>query len=255
MRHPTAIPEMRWGSAPELVGPRHVYRVRRLVRLLADSLPGGHVLDAGCGAGTATILLAQRGYRITAIDASPEFVAHTRHRAAEAGCDGLVEARVGNIEELRLPQGTFDGAVCGEVLEHLPDDLAGARAIASALRSGGTLAATVPAGKASYDWLDAWAGHQRRYDESDLQSLLGAAGLEVEILRRWGFPFMTLYERFIQRPGLARAGRPGGSGSAIARLARSGLSSTVLAALFRIDELFEGHTARGTGLLTLARKP
>src|SRR5436309_243936 len=89
---------MRWGEAPELIGPRHAYRVRRLARLFQQAVPGGHVLDAGCGAGRLTELLAQRGYRVTAVEASPEFVDYVRERVARAGLASRVEVRLGDLE-------------------------------------------------------------------------------------------------------------------------------------------------------------
>ena len=49
------------GQRPGLSGPRHFYRVERLAATLRAALPRGHVLDAGCGAGTLTIALARAG--------------------------------------------------------------------------------------------------------------------------------------------------------------------------------------------------
>ena len=47
-------------------------------------LSGARVLDIGCGAGRTTAALAQRGYRVTAIDYSPDMVAATRSRGLDA---------------------------------------------------------------------------------------------------------------------------------------------------------------------------
>jgi SAM-dependent methyltransferase len=250
-----SIPPMVWGSAPELLGPRHTYRVDRLARCLAAGVQRGTILDAGCGAGTLTDRLLRMGYRVVAIDDSPEFVAHTQARAQRAGFADRLRAQRGDLQSIDLEPGTLDGIVCGDVLEHLPDDASAVRAMARALKPGGVLALTVPAGAASYDWLDAWAGHERRYDEPALRALLADADLRLEYLRRWGFPFMALYERLVQRPGLAHASRGAGSDSLVARLARSGPVTRGLSALFRLDELFEGASSRGTGFIARARKP
>jgi len=251
---------MRWGAAPELVGPRHAYRVQRLAALLRSAVPSGNVLDAGCGAGALAELLARRGYRVTAVDASPELVDYTRKRIARAGLAERVEVRRGDLETALRPPAlqqneAFDAAVCGEVLEHIDDDDAALQFITAALKPGGVLVLSVPAGADQYDWLDRWAGHYRRYDEERLRALLAGAGLEVEALVRWGFPFMALYERFVQRPGLGRAAASGGERSAVARLARSAPVTLSLAAFFTADRLFEGRVPRGTGFLVRARKP
>jgi len=245
---------MVWGTLPDLIGPRHVYRVGRLLRWFAAAVPRGYVLDAGCGAGRLTELLAQRGYRVLAVDGSEDFVRFTRSRIEAAGLGGYVEVRQVDLERPDLPPDTFDGVVSGEVLEHLADDTAAVRGLAAALKSGGVLALSVPAGAQRYDWLDQWAGHERRYEDVDLRRLLRTAGLEIDALVRWGFPFMTLYERFVQRPGLARTGHRDGEASVLARAARSQPVTALFGALFALDERFEGR-GHGTGFLVRARKP
>src|SRR3954454_19874570 len=61
------------GSAEEAVG-------RRRLELLGG-LRGRRVLDVGCGTGLWSVLLAQRGAEVWAIDISPRSVAVTRRRA------------------------------------------------------------------------------------------------------------------------------------------------------------------------------
>lgn len=255
MEPKSRLPAMRWGAAPELVGPRHDYRTRRLAARLRKAVPSGRILDAGCGAGTLTELLARLGYRVTAVEASTELVDYTRERLSRAGLADRVEIHRGDLEAAHLPAEAFDGAVCGEVLEHLRDDAAAARAIAAALKHSGVLLLTVPAEPDRYDWLDRWAGHQRRYDEAAIRELMHGAGLNVETLTRWGFPFMALYERYLQRPGLARAAGAGRGGRVIARFARWAPVVLLAGALFSLDRHFEGHTVRGTGFLVQARRP
>lgn len=47
----------------------------------------GRALDIGCGAGTYSLYMAERGYAVTAIDFMPQAIAMVRQRAADAGCD------------------------------------------------------------------------------------------------------------------------------------------------------------------------
>jgi cyclopropane fatty-acyl-phospholipid synthase-like methyltransferase len=49
----------------------------RLARLL-DAAPGAEILDVPCGAGRLSLALAERGYRVTGVDWSSEFLAHAR---------------------------------------------------------------------------------------------------------------------------------------------------------------------------------
>ena len=47
-----------------------------------NSLPGNTVLDLACGTGTIACLLAERGYRVTAVDGSEEMLAQAAAKAA-----------------------------------------------------------------------------------------------------------------------------------------------------------------------------
>ncbi len=64
--------------------------------------PGSSILELGSGAGRVTNELAERGYRVTAVDDSPEMLAHVR--AAETVC--------AKIESLQLAR-RFDCVLLG----------------------------------------------------------------------------------------------------------------------------------------------
>ena len=159
----------------------------------------------------------------------------------------------GDVAALPFAAATFDGAVCGEVLEHVADDAAAVAGLARALRPGGILVATVPAGRGRYNWLDRWAGHARRYELAELRALLEGHGFRVLRLHHWGFPFGLLYERLVQRPVLGRQARQGAAPALALRVGRAGLTARVAGALFATDQLCDG--ARwGPGLLLVARR-
>jgi len=83
---------------------------RRLEVLLNEySDPAGtRVVDLGCAGGRNTLLLAERGFDVYAIDASAAMVEHTRQRvAALFGADGAA----GRVWQGRMDQlGAFDTA-------------------------------------------------------------------------------------------------------------------------------------------------
>lgn len=58
-----------------------------LVEALNRRAAPGAALDIGAGAGTYALYLAERGYRVTAVDFMPQAVAMIRQRAADAGHD------------------------------------------------------------------------------------------------------------------------------------------------------------------------
>lgn len=70
-----------------------------------DSLsirPGTRYCDVGCGAGLAALLAADRGAEVSGIDAAQSLLDIARERVAGA------DFRLGDLEELPFPDGTFD---------------------------------------------------------------------------------------------------------------------------------------------------
>jgi SAM-dependent methyltransferase len=67
-----------------------------LVLRAAAWLAPGRALDVACGAGRHALLLAERGWRVTAVDASSVAIEILQQRAAERGVS--VDARVADLE-------------------------------------------------------------------------------------------------------------------------------------------------------------
>ena len=249
---------MRWGAEPGLVGPRHHYRVGLMARTLAAGLPvrraadgvPARVLDAAAGRGTLAVRLARRGYMVTALDDSAEFVAYLRDRAGPGARLRLVRGDVAALpfaaRDVRRG-GLWRGA------EHVADDSAAVAGLARALRPGGVLVATVPAGRARYSWLDRWAGHARRYELAELRRLVEQHGFQVLRLHHWGFPFGLLYERLVQRPVLGRQARRGAAPGLARRVGQAKLTARVAGALFAADHGCD-RWPWGPGLLLVARR-
>ncbi|MGH2997093.1 MAG: class I SAM-dependent methyltransferase, partial [Gaiellaceae bacterium] len=162
-----------WGTAPEFVGPRHELRERLLLDLFLSAGPGPHVLDAGAGQGSLSAKLAELGFEVTSTDASAAALAVLRER---------VRGKVFEADVATLPFGneSFDGAVLGEVLEHVEDDRGALSEIARVLRPGGVLAVSVPANPKLFGPSDVWAGHVRRYTRPALIDACTSAGFTVE---------------------------------------------------------------------------
>lgn len=62
-------------------------------RMPATDGPGSSVLEYGCGTGAAACFLAERGYRVHAIDLVPDAIEVARQRAAERGLAIQFEVR------------------------------------------------------------------------------------------------------------------------------------------------------------------
>jgi len=117
----------------------------RLIRQVTERLPpGSRLLDLGCGTGLDAVELAARGYRVTAIDWSPEMVRRTRSRAREYDLDDRVSTCLLGIHELDRLDGQFDGVYSNlGPFNCVPDIGAAARSCARLLVPGGRLFASV----------------------------------------------------------------------------------------------------------------
>lgn len=246
-----------WGDAPDFVGPRHAYRESLMVRQLEPILAGRRVLNAGAGGGSLTLTLLDRGLDVTSVDGSSEFVDYLRSAIATrfAALDPSPVVEVGDLHALQFADRSFDAVVCGEVLEHLEDDRTAAAELARVLRPGGVMVASVPANPRRFDWVDRWAGHQRRYTAQGLEQLLLHAGFTDVRVTPWGFPLTGLYHRWVYRPMLARRLARGRGAVTASATPGGGAAHKALRAAFEVDTLFLGKFPGWFGLLAQARKP
>lgn len=100
-------------------------------RIIATS-PGRAVLDVGCGTGIAARLFLAKGCTVLGVDPDPQMADVARH--------GGLEVEVSKIEDWDPAGRVFDAAVAGQAW-HWVDPVAGAAAVARALRPAGRLTA------------------------------------------------------------------------------------------------------------------
>jgi protein-L-isoaspartate O-methyltransferase len=77
--------------------------------------PGTRLLDAGCGAGGASVLAAARGARVNGLDAAEALLAIARGRVPDG------DFRPGDVAALPYAAGTFDAVIAANVLPYVPD--------------------------------------------------------------------------------------------------------------------------------------
>ena len=92
--------------------------------LLVDALPPApaRVADLGCGTGTLSLLLAEQGHRVDAVDFSPEMVA--RARAKVGAVASVVQ---GDASDPPLERGAYDVVLSRHVLWAMPSPAAALR--------------------------------------------------------------------------------------------------------------------------------
>ena len=101
----------------------HQRTIATVLAWLPEDLRGVTVADVGCGTGSLTIPLAQRGARVQARDIAPKMVQEAKNQALSQRdaqgefLDRRIEFVVGDLEEL---QGIYDVVICLDVLIHYP---------------------------------------------------------------------------------------------------------------------------------------
>lgn len=101
---------------------------------------GSRVLEAGCGVGAQTVILARNspGAAFTSVDVSEESLVEARRRVRGAN---LPNVTFGHADLFRLPfpPASFDHVFVCFVLEHLPDPAGALRALLRLLQPGGSI--------------------------------------------------------------------------------------------------------------------
>jgi len=151
------------------------YRYNRwIIRMLKRYL-GSDVLEVGSGIGNLTMYL-KAGRRLTCMDKSRFFLQHLKLDFDD------VELWHSDITSQQVAKDSrrFDSIVCVNVLEHIEDDDAAVRNMATLLKPQGLLLIFVPALSCVYGEMDRQLGHVRRYDKIQLAQLLSRNGLIVK---------------------------------------------------------------------------
>jgi SAM-dependent methyltransferase len=149
----------RWDATAEAdrTAPGREAEIERTISALGLK-PGSHLLDAGCGTGQWALAFAQRGIRVTAVDASPAMIARAReHEAANPG-QIPVEWRVGDLSRAPEPFAIYHAIHCRAALHFLPDLPGALKEFRRILRPGGRLLASVP-GALSPIYRASWERH------------------------------------------------------------------------------------------------
>jgi 2-polyprenyl-6-hydroxyphenyl methylase/3-demethylubiquinone-9 3-methyltransferase len=114
-------------------------RIREAILRVAVADPNKRleVADVGCGAGSHSMVWAECGHRVHALDINQPLLELGRKRAASAGHD--IEFRVGSATALPWADESMDVCVALELLEHVADWQSCLREFTRVVRPGGAL--------------------------------------------------------------------------------------------------------------------
>jgi 2-polyprenyl-3-methyl-5-hydroxy-6-metoxy-1,4-benzoquinol methylase len=104
----------------------------------ANIQPGQYVLDVGCGTGVVAITAARLGARVSALDLTPELLAHARESARIAGVN--VDWHEGDAEQLPFGDAEFDVVVSQFAHIFAPRPAVATAEMLRVLKPGGTIA-------------------------------------------------------------------------------------------------------------------
>lgn len=107
---------------------------RAALRLAAPPR-GGRIVDVACGPGTVSVLAAQDGHRVDALDFSPGMIDKLRARIAALGLAGITP-QIGDGQALPYANATFDAGFSMFGLMFFPDRAKGFAELRRVLKPG-----------------------------------------------------------------------------------------------------------------------
>lgn len=157
---------------------------RRIFTSLCSDISPSSILDVGCGEGSLlnTLMKAHPRTTGTGVEVSDQALALAVKMVPTAtflNCD---------IATTALPQ-TFDLVVSADVVEHIVDDDTAIQNMAAMTAPGGQLIISTLQGRMRN--FERQVGHVRNYALGELEEKMRAAGLTVERVVAWGWPFYS----------------------------------------------------------------
>lgn len=128
---------------PELNNPDELDRLRRMLDAALSGLPSSaprQALDVGAGTGFVTRHLLKRGFRVQAVDISPEMLGVLSEKFAKDVQDGNIAVTAQDADAfLGASRDVFSVITISSVLHHLPDYAATLKVLSQRLVPGGAL--------------------------------------------------------------------------------------------------------------------
>jgi SAM-dependent methyltransferase len=149
---------------------------------LAQRVPGGRLLDVGCGAGFFLDAARSRGFMVSGLDLSPVPAAYARDTLG-------LDVHVGSVYGFDAAPASFDAITIFQTIEHDPHPAALCERLYELLAPGGALMVTTPAadGFVARAMGRFWFGyrnveHVSFFSRRSLRHALVRAGFEIDFV-------------------------------------------------------------------------
>ena len=160
---------------------KHLLRGTRII-------PGGRILDVGCGNGAFLHKMQQAGMDAHGVEFSPEGCKEAQRLGLTVKC--------GTLEAQHYPSAYFDVVTLNHVFEHVPDPLRTLRELKRILKHDGRIIIAVPNSRSLAWWVFGryWAQldvprHVSIHSPHTMRLAAQKTGLKVKGIRHVSFPF------------------------------------------------------------------
>jgi len=190
-----------WGSKKVIIDkiePIHYFRnyiVKSHISNYSKRYDIKEICEVGCGTGSLSILLGERGFKVDAFDINNKAI----ELAKKFNLNSNVRYFSKDILNL-IDSKKYDAIVSTDVLEHIEEDQKAIDNMSLLLRKNGLIFITVPINEKYRRKFDDRSGHLRRYKPIDLEKKMRNSELEVIKIRYFNFPFLWIWYFLIFLP-------------------------------------------------------
>lgn len=163
-------------------------------RVAAECVRGKRVLDAGCGEGYGTAMLAETAAEATGVDLDAAVVGRARARYPAARFEPA------DLRALPFPDGSFEAVVSLQVIEHLPSPQEFIRGCARVLSPGGVLVLSTPNRLTFSPDGPRNPFHTFEFSPSELRATVARQLPAIEMLGTFHGGSIRMLERVLRRP-------------------------------------------------------
>lgn len=147
------------------------------------------ILDLGCGVGTISFYLANKGHEVMGLDISEKAIGVCKKTSKLLNLDNKTKFIRADFQSRKIFK-KFDLIICSEILEHLEDDKLALKKIKKLMNKSGLLIISVPSSNAPLYKIgyaksfDKRVGHLRRYSVEQIKRLVSKENFEIIEIKR-----------------------------------------------------------------------